>query len=458
MEQAGASNGASYIKFIKSQKGKSVLLHAGHRYNFVKKNECGSTNWRCYNKKECSTSITLNDKNAIIREAKHSCAPDFQRNTTDAILEQCKDEVCKNLEPIQKVFENYIYKLKEGSNSLAIDDDDLPLFSTKRDTLYRSRRKYLKVTECKDMKKLKLPHCLVDIFFIYDDGVDERIIIFGTPLAKQQITKYEVFYGDGTFKVTPTPFYQLYTLHVDITSNEEETVSFVPLLYILLPNKSESTYRRFFLILRDQFKVNITVYKCDFELAAINAVKYIYPQATIKGCYYHFVKNVWKTSKKIGLTKVEQGVKIITLCTQLPLLPPVLIPEAYLAICDMCPDKPEFHEFQKYFNNQWILKITKDILSCFKEKFRTTNGVEGWHRRINTKIPAKPSLFLFLQLLKKEAYFQDLKLTGNSKPQKRSYITTLKDKKIDQVITSLFNNKISAIECLISLAKVTKTN
>lgn len=50
------------------------------------------------------------------------------------------------------------------------------------------------------------------VFFCicYDDGVDDKIIILSTPEAKTKIKTVDTFYGDGTFRVVPNPFYQLY--------------------------------------------------------------------------------------------------------------------------------------------------------------------------------------------------------------------------------------------------------
>lgn len=44
---------------------------------------------------------------------------------------------------------------------------------------------------------------------------------------------------DGTFKVTPSIFFQVYTIHVMYKD------AVVPLVYALLPNKTEETYQRY---------------------------------------------------------------------------------------------------------------------------------------------------------------------------------------------------------------------
>lgn len=52
MDLAGPRHGVENLKQILSERGKPVVLHAGHRYNFVKKKKPGNTNLWCYNKEE----------------------------------------------------------------------------------------------------------------------------------------------------------------------------------------------------------------------------------------------------------------------------------------------------------------------------------------------------------------------------------------------------------------------
>lgn len=89
-----------------------------------------------------------------------------------------------------------------------LDDADKPTFTQKKDLLYKARNDYLKMNTkaCKDLKSLKIPHRLVGDFFLFDDGIENKILFFGTPLAKEYFKKHKFFYGDGTFKICPPSF------------------------------------------------------------------------------------------------------------------------------------------------------------------------------------------------------------------------------------------------------------
>lgn len=440
-----------------------VLLHAGHKYNFVKTNMCGTTNWRCVNKNICSTSITLTaDNKEIVKEAKHVCLPDYERNKIDFTMSLAKQEVCLNMAPIPEIFEKHYYKLHKldsdhtfGQGEM-LSPEELPTFSSKKDTLYRARYKFLNVKKSKFLRPqdVQLPDSLVSDFFLYDDGVEEKIIIFGTRLAKATLKTVDIVYVDGTFRCCPIPFYQLFSVHADIT-HESGTVCFVPLLFALLPNKSQTTYERLFKILKYQFFMNISTFKCDYELAIIQAIKAIYPDIVVKGCYYHFTNAVWKKSKSINFSSSNEGRKCTQLFSLLALLPASLIPEAYLTLCELAPNTEESTQFQNYFSKQWINLITREVFSCFGEKFRTTNAIEGWHKRINSRIPKRPSMLYFIMLLKKEAKLSDIKIVRGSfycagKRRRKSDI--LVDRKIEQIVSECVRSEISVFECLQRLA------
>ncbi len=102
-------------------------------------------------------------------------------------------------------------------------------------------------------------------FLLYDSGSDnhERILIFGDHFMVNQLEASNFWLADGTFKLTPKVFYQLYTIHIQISDIAPACV------YALLPNKTEATYNRFLKALLD-FAPSSSPSKIliHFELAA----------------------------------------------------------------------------------------------------------------------------------------------------------------------------------------------
>ena len=135
-------------------------------------------------------------------------------------------------------------------------------------------------------------------FLRYDSGIvdHERILVFGDPYVTSVLESSKFWLGDGTFKLSPKNFNQIYTLHVYV-------LGIAPVcLYALLPNKSEKTYSRLLDAL-DTFAPDCKLDKVllDFEIAPINAFQKYHPAAMLSGCYFHLTQNFVRKIGELGL-------------------------------------------------------------------------------------------------------------------------------------------------------------
>ena len=76
-------------------------------------------------------------------------------------------------------------------------------------------------------------------FLIFDSGLgdNERTVIFATQQGIHFLYNNSYWFIDGTFKLCPERFYQIYTIHA-LNNN--------PIFHVfaLLPNKNEETYKQ----------------------------------------------------------------------------------------------------------------------------------------------------------------------------------------------------------------------
>lgn len=401
------------LVFIKNQKGGQCLMWSGYRFTKNHDNASdGTTLWRCVDR-NCNASLKLNaDKNAILKSSVHACWPNLTKNKISSMIEECKTEVCKTFQPVQQIFE----KIYTKSNITSDDEDMLPIYKSKKDTLLRARRRFLKAPKLvfKNLNEVVVPDIFHD-FLVCDQGKDnDKILIFATPFGKTILQnlagKSPQLFADGTFKRTPRPFYQLYTIHLDIASGEEMT-NIVPLIYALLPNKTQETYVRLYLLIKEHFNIEFHKMKCDYELAQVNALQKVFPNIDISGCYYHYNKAIWKQADKLKMLESKKARHTTALIANLPLLPTQHIMDGWFAIVQ--EDHTEYSDamqnFRAYFERQW-LKLLPKVLSCASETNRTNNGLEGWHRRINARIPPNATFVLFLEKLLAEAKWQNVKI------------------------------------------------
>ena len=101
---------------------------------------------------------------------------------------------------------------------------------------------------------------------------------------------------DGTFSVCPLPWKQFYTISILVDHHV------VPIVYILLPSKTEIIYKKMLRVVTHLIPdLNPRIIICDFEKAAINAFKLFFPGSIISGCLFHLGQNIHKKVKSLGL-------------------------------------------------------------------------------------------------------------------------------------------------------------
>ena len=75
-----------------------------------------------------------------------------------------------------------------------------------------------------------------------------------------------------------------------------------PVVYALLPGKSQLVYTRFSTLLKEHMsRLNLPFTLTDFEVAVHNAIRQVIPGIIIKGCFFHFTQCVWKKAQTTGL-------------------------------------------------------------------------------------------------------------------------------------------------------------
>ena len=132
--------------------------------------------------------------------------------------------------------------------------------------------------------------CANEQFLKFDSGQGDAdiIFIFETNQSVQLLSESQNWFGDGTFKVCADIFFQIYTIPAQINGH------ILPCIYALLPNKTGDTYTRLFREVEHHVANSPKGNLIDFERAALNSVRQVYPNREFKGCFYHFSSNIWK--------------------------------------------------------------------------------------------------------------------------------------------------------------------
>lgn len=335
MMNEGPSQGLvrNNYNIVKNRLGGKTLLHAGFAYNIHRKNQKSSV-WVCVNKRhgQCGGAVKLineSDNVQMIKGHKPECQPDELKNDIKMLMNDLKKEVTTNFGSIQKIYETKIAKLQSEKYS-----DKIPIYNNIKKAIYRSRNKALKVkkTRFKNPAQVIIPEIFQKhlLFDYNEDG--NRIIVFVSDIALNEIKNVHHFFCDGTFDCCPSPFKQIYTIHGDIGNNSDET-NIVPIFYTLLINKEKGTYEMMFKKIKEalpDFKP--LKFTLDFEMSTIVAINDVFPTAEIHGCFVHFQNAVYRRAKSLGLLEHEETTQYVKLCICLAYLPKDEIEDGWLAI------------------------------------------------------------------------------------------------------------------------------
>ena len=248
-----------------------------------------------------------------------------------------------------------------------------------------------------------------DPFLMCDSGVgdEERIFIFASQDALQFLVDSEHWYADGTFRVCPEIFFQLYTIH------GQRDRRIFPCVFLLLPNKNENTYNRLF---EQLFQLvnnlgngpNDVLVDFERERSTINAFQN--RNIEVQGCFYHPSANIWKYTQYLGLSQrynqEEEFALYIRMLPALAFLPAGDVIEGFEELVDtirvLYNDVAD--DLLQYFEDTYIGRYRRNAprrpplfaINPWNMFNRTDNSVEGWHRSFQGHVSACHPVFLKL--------------------------------------------------------------
>lgn len=427
-----------------------MLVRHGYMYNLHRENKSGSV-WRCSNR-SCSATIKISENIdiRILHEAAHKCQPNIEKTEVIKIVNLCKEVAANTSTPMPQVYEEAFQATKDAGYDIL---NAIPKFSNISRTLYNVRNRELNVpkthfSRCEDVI---IPQKYKHSFLLFDDDSEpeNRIIAFCTETARETITNIQTFFLDGTFSSCCKPFYQLYCIHGDVNSDDNNS-NIVPLIYVLMSNKQERSYERLFTSLMQNLPTwtPLTII-VDFEIAVINVIKKIFPDVKLLGCNFHFKQALAKKAHALQLNDIEEK-RHLAMCAALAHIKKQDIEDAWLHIMENAPQNDAVTKFNDYFVAQWLENNSIEFIwNVHGARHRTINLAEAWHKRLNNKMgKRKPKMLQFLDTLKNEADHINWKLKHfkfNIPLKLRTRRSIAYDKELKSILDSYDNISLAEV-------------
>ena len=420
------------MEILVSNKGKDLIGYNGYLYRKDKKRTY-TLNWRCV-KDGCKGRLTtsldyqkqIRNNEIPVETGEHAHPPDpvgvQVKKIENRVTHLASSTTQAPRQIVQSVIDNASQEVAQRVGSAL----------NLRETVRRKRRADDAFPRNPQHRRdINIPPALRrtlkgEDFLKYDSGMedDHRILIFSTDEMINVLAQNPQWMADGTFKIAPSIFYQLYTIHAILQEN------LVPCVYALLPDKREETYRDMLTaLIHIQPLLHPVSCLIDFELASKNAFLHIFPGIEIVGCFFHLGQSVWRKVAAEGLQNAyineELIRKNIKMLMALAFLPTRDVSDGFMQIIEAENFPEMLQPVMDYFEDTYIgrpqrnrrrnpsfpphmwnvLERTLDGLP------RTNNMLEAWHGVMQRSLQAKhPTILKFIQLLQKEQALQEFNL------------------------------------------------
>ncbi|CAF3119123.1 unnamed protein product [Rotaria sp. Silwood2] len=458
------------IEFTTTNRNAPVLHYQGYQYT-IKRNYKTTSEWRC-RRRPCTASLSLSlGKDSIIREpGDHTCQYSSPESVVvEKAICRMKKRATEETLPIPHIYAQEIIKIRIDHPQMNTGAA-FPLLNSIDSTLYRQRAQNYP----------KLPSSIIGLmipdpwkldrygepFLLIDETYGEdRLLMFASDWSLKFLGSCSQWHSDGTYKCRPLLFSQVYIIF-------GFNSMMIPCVYCLSTKQDENIYMK---ILHNLLRIvqqkgihfvpeRIT---CDYELAAINAFRSVFPQVHISGCFFHFSQSLWRKIQELGLTQyvkyanltasnnasAEEKMKSTKwfLCAiGLALIPPHLVEKTWAEVMDeYTPSHRSAIKFNDYMVSTYV-----DLSSCrfpvnlwnvndavINNIPRTNNHVEG-----------------FIELLKDEHLFQH-----HHAEQSRTYLPRRQklseniNAQLIRLLNKHSNREITDLELALQCGKAVKT-
>lgn len=301
-------------KVIKGNRGGKVLVVDGYRYQ-NRGIVGGNMGWRCWRRKECNASL----KTSIFEVREGPVDPDIRvirhhsHEPDDGVIERAeqREEMIATIKqnpctPVGRVYKSTVSDIFRRNTQGGGDrEPNVAEFNSFKSILTRARSKGMppipRRVEDVNIQGTWAESWQDERFLLHIDN-DWGISIFATDDDLRTLSQCRNVYMDGTFRSCPRPYEQFFT----ILGNYHGHI--IPLCKVLMVNRDIGSYRQVFSVLKQRIRL-ITHSRwrprkivCDFEQGLINAAETEFPNASIRGCYFHFTQSLWRRIQELGLS------------------------------------------------------------------------------------------------------------------------------------------------------------
>ncbi|CAF1354279.1 unnamed protein product [Rotaria magnacalcarata] len=334
------------IQWCKTNRGNDRIFMSGYSYDYMSQSlKKNIRSFRCSKKGiGCRAVVYVSIDSNMYKDSnnvEHNHPPDHHNVKRLLILQKVKERIMIEPTSVTRIIEDEYVKHH-------LDDGDrrhflLPAAQASR--FHKIRAKMI------PPNPKSLDFEVPELYSTTHSG--EEFLIYDST-HKKIGGSCEVIFIDGTFKTRPMMFSQVYVimgLHL---------AEAIPLVWCLAPKRVQEVYEKILKILKQKSIEYGTKFEpqyvySDFESGEMGALKNLFPNVTVRGCWYHFNQAIFRNIQKMGLTTM-----------------------------------------------QWLTRTPPKYWNLGPIHIRCNNSLEGYNNRLQYRFGIHPRLWSFIHFLKGE--------------------------------------------------------
>ena len=458
------------LHFIQGRKHQTAVYN-GHQYTFQRENADKTVTYICIRRRQekCLARIRVRASGEFTGPVpEHNHEADHGRTAVAVAVDDIRIRAKGTAEPTVRVVGAAKRKLNDEALVYLPKDESLKRIVKRARTKLRPR-------EPKTIDDVEE----VDVRYVYDADGDHwllgdnkgrnRVLVFCTKENLRRLTQSSYLIMDGTFKVVPDVFSQLYVIHAYVHG------IWAPQVFALMKNKNKASYQFLFRTLTGEARrllqrdISPAYVGVDFESTVIDLIPEFFPQSSTAGCLFHLTQIWWRILAREGLVSKykdegeENFRSFFRAACGLALVPVDDVVECFGIWKRDAPRSlaPLITHIENYYvlGKRWGRgrrppKYPPALWNCRERvqqnRPRTSNTAEGWNNRIRVVIGKHhPSFYQLLEEMKAE--MKDAKqhvlqhAFGRSPPKKRLKWTTV-DRQIERMVDNYDQYKVAGTQ------------
>ena len=267
------------------------MVIEGYKFGYHKTLKNDILRFKCTNKK-CNSYFKMDElKNIISDVTLHNHIREEERTISRQIISNNVKR--KAMEDISIKPDKLICKELDNGNPVTVTIPDLHLI--RKNLNFARKSKFPSIP--KNIEDVHMVLNSIDTpltvekesFVLVNDNIS-NIILFSCEKNLRFLSSLNTIYVDGTFKYCTKFFLQMFTIHGFLNDY------YIPLVFILLPNKNINSYAKAFQYINEEclklrLHFNPDIVYADYEGAIHRAINIVWPKAEIKGCRFHLAQS-----------------------------------------------------------------------------------------------------------------------------------------------------------------------